>query len=139
VRSYWLILVLIISGLQITSAAYATANGSIVQVSRRLRMSNYEALSPKDFYVDIGSSEGVRPGDTFNVYRMMAVVNMATGYSPNLIRIPLGELKVFLVGEFTSVGRLTARTPAGDIPSLDYPEFMLGDVVEPKSSLPFRQ
>lgn len=136
-------LLLIIVGLSVMEvSSVAAVEGSIVQVSRRLRMSAKDPIAPKDYYIDLGESVGVKIGDLFKIYRVIAVVNMASGYSPNLVRIPLGELKVILVGEHTSVGRLSARVVATELPSLDYPDFMLGDLVEPieaKINLPIQQ
>jgi hypothetical protein len=118
--------------------SYASS-GSIVQVSHRLQMSSKEPVPPKDFYIDLGMNDGVKEGDVFSVYRTVNVVNMVNGYSPNLMRVPLGELKIFLVGEYTSIARMANRIAEADLPVLDYPDFMLGDVVDLKSNLPFKQ
>lgn len=102
-------------------------------------MSAKEPVPAKEFYIDLGMNDGVKEGDVFSVYRTVNVINMVNGYSPNLMKVPLGEIKIILVGEFTSIGRTLNRVAEADLPVLDYPDFMLGDVVDLKSNLPFKQ
>jgi len=112
------------------------SEGSIIQVSRKLRMSANEPNPPKDFYLDIGFRQGIRPGDTVEVSRVMAVLNGVTGDASSLLRVPLGEIKILLVGEFTSVGRAISLTDPNQIPTLEFPWMMIGDQVEPKGRVP---
>ncbi len=102
-------------------------------------MSVGEISAPKDYYIDLGEQNGVKVGDIFTVSRVMSVLNESTGDSTNLLRIPLGEVKVFLVGEFSSIARLTAPVDPKELPVLNYPLVMLGDEVELKTILPFQR
>jgi len=117
----------------------ASVTGSIIQVSRKLRMTSAETSPPKDYYIDLGEQHGIKVGDILTVSRVMAVVNENTGDSHSVLHIPLAEVKVFLVGENASVARLAAPVDAKDLPVLNYPSVMLGDEVELKTSLPFQQ
>jgi hypothetical protein len=98
-------------------------------------MSNQEPIAPKDYYIDLGLKQGVKEGDTFNTYREFAMLDEVTGEASSLMRIPVGELKVFYVGEMASIARLSAPRTA-DAPRLDHSSILMGDRVVAKQSLP---
>lgn len=100
-------------------------------------MSANEPASAKDFYVDLGERQGMKLGDILEVFRVKPVLNGVTGDASNFVKIHLGEIKIILLGEFSSIGRINAVTDPKELPVLDHAGFMLGDEVEPKSSLPF--
>ena len=132
-------LILLTFALATILADAAPMAGSVIYVSRKLRMSSAEANPAKDYYLDMGSYHGVREGDVFQIYRTTAVLNGVSGLASNVIRIPLGELTVYLAGEYTSVARLTALPDPKKTPMMDIPVVMIGDEVIQKTSLPFPQ
>jgi len=113
-------------------------SATIVLVSRRLRMSAKEAVPAKDFFFDLGSKDGVRDGDILAVYRELPVMDGLAGMPTQAMRIPLGEIRVVNAGERVSVGRQHTARDAADLPAMLSSTFMMGDVVQMKSSLPFR-
>lgn len=125
---------LILSILIVTTQSFA-ATGTIIQVSRRMRMSSLEPLAPKDYFIDLGDRSGVKVGDILEVYRMVPVMNQLTGGAWHLMKVVLGEIKIYMVGESTAVGHLESDRELTSIPVRDYPNFMLGDVVEAKAPL----
>lgn len=127
-------LILTISVLLLTQSAFS-ATGTIIQVTRRLRMSSLEAPAPKDYFVDLGARNGVQVGDVLQVYRMVPVMNQLTGGAWHLMKAILGEVKIYMVGESTCVGHLESDRDLSSIPVHDYPNFMLGDQVEMKAPL----
>jgi len=127
-------LILILS-LFITTQNSFSASGSIIQVTRRLRMSYMESLAPKDYFIDLGHRNGVQVGDILQVYRMVPVMNQLTGGAWHLMKAVLGEVKIYMVGESTCVGHLESDRDLSSIPVHDYPNFMLGDQVESKAPL----
>ncbi len=98
-------------------------------------MSSLEAQAPKDYFIDLGQRNGVQPGDVLQVYRMVPVMNQLTGGAWHLMKVVLGEVKIYIVGESTSVGHLESDRDLSSIPVHDYPNFMLGDQVELKAPL----
>lgn len=100
-------------------------------------MTTAEGLPPKDFFIDIGSREGIRDGDILTVYRVMPVINGLAGTPYHLMRVPLGELRVMTTGEAVSMGRLHVQRDINEMPAMVSQQFMLGDQVQLKSSLPF--
>lgn len=129
--------IFILSTLASPFAFSASQEGSIIYISRKLKMSSTEAASAKDFYVDLGERQGLKLGDILEVFRVKPVLNGVTGDASNFVKIHLGDIKIILLGEFSSIGRVQSVVDPKDLPVLDHAGFMLGDAVEPKSSLPF--
>jgi len=118
--------------------SFDASAASIVQVSRRLRMSSKEPLPAKDFFFDLGVKDGLRDGDVVAVYRELPVMNGLAGMPEHLLRVPMGEIRVVTAGERVSVGRVHTAREAADLPAMESQSFMMGDVVQLKSGLPFR-
>lgn len=107
--------------------AQATVQGTVIFISRKLRLSSDEPISAKDFYLNRGDRHGLRTGDSVEIYREMSVLNGLTGNSVTLVRVKLGEMKVLATGDFSAVARMETMSDPRDLPSLDYPGVMLGD------------
>jgi hypothetical protein len=114
------------------------SQGTIIEVSRALRMSSQDPLPPKDFTLDMGSHEGVKVGDLLEVSREFVVVNAISQAPDHPMRVILGEMKIIAVGEFNSIGRMESQRSLEEIPALDPTGFSLGDQVRTKSGFPFR-
>jgi hypothetical protein len=117
------------------SALSVATEGTIVQVSRNLRMSAAETAPPKEFYIDLGLRDGIRSGDLLAVSRWVGVSDALTG-EPRLLKVELGELVVVRAGESTSVTRLSRTTDPKDLPVMEYRTFMVGDIVSSRRELP---
>ena len=114
--------------------------GSIIQITRALRMSNSEAMAPKDFYLDVGHRHGVKEGDILEVYRWLPVNNVFLGAPYHLVKVMLGEVRITIVEDSTSIARLHRYREAKELPAMESPSIMLGDQVKvnSKTSLPFQ-
>lgn len=129
-----LILVLVV----MAHSAHADITGEIINISRKLRMTMAEPPSPRDIYINRGELNGVKPGDVLQVFRETVILDALTGSASSLVRIPMGEIKVILTGQYASVARITSLRPVSELPVLDFPWIMMGDQVELKQSLPFQ-
>jgi hypothetical protein len=117
--------------------ALGAANpGTLIQVTRRLRMSFNDPVPPKDFFIDLGTRNGVKVGDVFEVSRHLPVNNALSGSPWHLMRIVLGEIRIYAVGESTAVGRAEIEREPSSLPAMDYSVFMVGDEVQLKTNLP---
>lgn len=116
--------------------AVADKVGNIIQVNRKLRMSRLEPLPPKEFYIDLGTRDGVKSGDVLEVFRMLPVVNSLSGGAWHLMKVTLGEIRLNFVGESTAIGRIANDREPSSLPSVEYQSFMVGDQVEVKAQLP---
>ena len=117
----------------------AVSQGEIIQVTRRLQMRSEDPKPPKEFYINLGSRNGVREGDILEVNRSVSVLHAGVGDEAYLLPTVMAELKVVLVGENVSLAReYESRQPA-QLPPLDNLSVMLGDEVVLKGGLPFQE
>lgn len=138
-RSIFLKALFLLSGLFLVAIAQAAPqSGTVIQISRKLRMSSQESTPPRDYYLDLGEQHGVKVGDVFTVYRELSVINELSGQNASLLRVPLGEVTVYLVGEQVSVGRITQSLSPNDLPVMNSTQIRVGDVASLKSNLPFK-
>lgn len=123
-------LILIPLLLALACEAEPTAKGVILQVSRKLRMSNSEPLPPREYFVNVGREHGVKDGDILEVIRSVPIIDTVAGGDLMFMRVSLGQLKLSQVGEAVSSGRAHQERQPADLPPLEYSSFMLGDEVE---------
>jgi hypothetical protein len=134
-RALWPLFILVTFSYSLHAAYY---QGSILGVTRKLKMTANEPLPPKDYFIDLGARQGIKPGQVFDVYRTIPVVDSWSGQPKEFLRVALGQLEVSYVGDSSSVARLTEQTDIKDLPAMDNPWFMVGDGVESNTSLPFQ-
>ena len=118
-------------------AVESMSQGHIIQISRKLRMHASDPIQEKEFYINLGRKHDVRAGDVLEVSRKVPVVDALSEGTVHLMRVFLGEIRIYFVGESISLGRLfRGRSPA-ELPPLEYLSFMLGDEVELKNPVSF--
>jgi len=110
-------------------------SGSIIQVQRKIRMSDAEELSPKEYFIDMGSRDGLTEGESLQVFRYVPVVNGQSGGPWHVLRINIGSLKVAFVGETSSLAREENGRDLASLPPLEYKTFMMGDEVARRTVL----
>ena len=71
-------------------------------------------------------------GDVFQVTRQIPVQNNLADGPWHLMKITLGEIRVYAVGESTAVGHVEIEREPSSLPSMEFQTFMLGDEVELK-------
>jgi hypothetical protein len=114
--------------LLLSSLGYA-ANGTIIQVSRKLRLSYNESMPPKDYFIDLGTRNGIKVGDVFEVTRQIPVQNSLSEGPWHLMKVTLGDIRVYAVGESTAVGHSDFEREPTALPAMEFQTFMLGDEV----------
>lgn len=122
-------------GLLAALPANAALQGTVIFISRKLRLTSEEPVAAKDFYLNRGGKHGLKAGDAVEIYREMSVLNGITGNSVTLVRVKLGEMKVLVTGDFSAIARMETISDPRDLPSLEYPGVMLGDQFEAKEGL----
>jgi hypothetical protein len=123
----------------INAIGSAIPSGSVIQISHKLSMTSTETSPEKDYFIDVGAKDGVKAGDTFDIFRKLTVINVPTGNVTDLLKVPFGEMKVYLVGDSASVAHISRPPEFKDLPVIEYTGVMLGDEVRLKSNLPFKQ
>ncbi len=84
----------------------------------------------KDFYVNIGTNQGVKRGSTLLVFRDLTTVDNLAQKSSFKLRFPVARLKVIHSEGSAAVARLMEMLPAKDTPMSGYTNVMVGDAVE---------
>jgi hypothetical protein len=110
-------------------------SGTIIQVQRKIRMSDHEPLSPKEYFIDMGSRDGLSEGEVLQVFRYVPVINGQSGGPWHVLRVNIGSLRVAFVGETSSLAREEEGRSLASLPPLEYHTFMMGDEVARKTSL----
>lgn len=93
-------------------------------------MSYTEPQPPKDFYVNMGSRDGVKVGDRLKVTRLLSLSDGFSDGAVLLVPVVLGTLQIVTVGETAAIGREDAPSPVNTLPGLQYTGFMVGDEVQ---------
>jgi hypothetical protein len=97
-------------------------------------MSYSEPPAGRDFYINLGTRHGVRPGDRLLVQRTVSSSDSVSDQSIHLIPVVLGEMLVVAVGETACIAHQDSLASA--LPFFQYPGFMVGDDILTKSGLP---
>ena len=124
-------------GLGICNTTLASSDGHIIQISRALKMRSAHSIPDKEFFVDMGTQDGVAVGSVMRVFRVLPVINTRSGEPWEMMHVPIAEIQVTSVGTYSSVGRMVSKADPKSLPVLDYPGIMVGDFVEQMEPLPY--
>jgi len=84
----------------------------------------------KDYYVNMGSAQGLRPGSTLDVLRKVASYDLSTQKLYKDVVFPFAKLKVIHVENDAAIARLDKFLPAESTPVLAPKAVMVGDIVK---------
>jgi hypothetical protein len=101
----------------------------VYSVYKALDMGNPGEVPQKDYYVNMGSSQGIHPGSIVKVYRRMATYDLLSEKLYKDITVPIGTLRVIASDANASVARLDKLVPDTQAPALTPRAPMIGDVV----------
>ncbi len=118
----------------VSIAAFGQAN--VIHVSMTLRMKSTDPIAPRDYYIDVGSRDGVKPGDVLTVSRLVAVPNSMWQGPMRAMQVPIAEVQVTYAGDSSSITRVIRRPAAQLMAQLEYSQIMVGDEVGFKTGLP---
>ncbi|PIT99363.1 MAG: hypothetical protein COT74_10180 [Bdellovibrionales bacterium CG10_big_fil_rev_8_21_14_0_10_45_34] len=108
--------------------AYAKNKFYVVQVNKRLQMHESD-LAKHDYYLNGGSSDGIKVGTTFVVHRRLPIHDNAGRTTVSDILVPVGEIKVSWTTEHASVAKINEVNFSPPV-VLNYEGIMVGDEVE---------
>ena len=117
----------------IPTEGYAAVAGYVINVSHGFKMAEAEPTPPRDYYLDLGTRDGIKNGDLLEVSRQVSVPNASWGGTNHLLRVVLAEVKVLVVGETASIARVTTRREAAELPTLNFSSILVGDSVGAKN------
>lgn len=127
-----MILILAIAGSLIVFPKESSATDFVVySVYKALDLGNPGETPQKDFYVNLGSSQGIAPGTTLEVLRRLPTYDLSTQKLYKDIAFPIATLKVIHVENNAAVARLDKLMPADKTPAISPRAVMVGDFVRP--------
>ncbi len=86
-------------------------------------------ITKKNYYMNIGSEQGVSEGTTLDVFRVISKSNPYDNLKRINYKIKIGEIKVWYTGEEAAIGILQALKSDNETPLFDLNGFMIGDYV----------
>ena len=86
----------------------------------------------KNFYVNIGSSQGIKSGTVLNVYRTISKSNPYDDKKRVNYRVKIGELQVLHTEDEAAITVLKSQDKSIKSPHFDINAFMIGDHVSVK-------
>ncbi len=102
--------------------------GSVITVKKNITLADTEKPL-KDFYLNIGLSNGLKKGSVLKVERKVLVRDSTGAQSYGEIRVPVGELQIISAYPKVSVARELKIYGREDLPLLEQIGIMVGDMV----------
>ncbi len=101
----------------------------VYSVYSGLNLGNVGELPRKDYYVNVGTSQGISVGNTLEVIRRMPTYDLVSEKLYRDVAFPIAHLKVIHVEATASIARLEKFFPADKTPTILPRAVMVGDFV----------
>jgi hypothetical protein len=109
--------------------AHAASDKIVYSVYRGVDLGIPNEPTPKDFFVNMGSADGLKPGTTLDVFRKIPTYDVTQEKVYRDVTFPIAKLKVIHVEEDAAIARLERMLPLDQTPSLSPRAVMVGDYV----------
>jgi len=120
---------LIISVLLLFSLNSIARDHLIFSVTEDVPMGNENEVLRRNYYVNIGNNQGVTPGTTLDVFRVVSKSNPYDNKQRINYRIPIGQLEVIHSEEESAVTYIKKLNMNVKDPIFEINNFMIGDHV----------
>ena len=124
--------VLLIISLTFTTSMAIAKDYVIYSISQDIPMGNKDEVIRKNFYVDMGTNQGVKLGSVLDVYRVVSVLDPYQSKKRFNHRIRIGEVKVLHAEETSAIGSLKKLEESEETPVFEVGKMMIGDIVTVK-------
>lgn len=101
----------------------------IYSVAEDIPMGYENEIIKKNYYVNIGGSQGVQKGTVLDVYRVISKMNPYDNQKRINYKVKIGELKVVHADDEAAIGKLNKIDTGEDAPLFEVENFMIGDYV----------
>ena len=95
-------------------------------------MGNKDEVIRKNFYVDMGTNQGVKLGSVLDVYRVVSVLDPYESKKRFNHRIKIGEVKILHSEDSSAIGMLNKLEESEETPVFEVGKMMIGDIVAAK-------
>lgn len=100
----------------------------IFSMTQDLSMGFENEVIRKNYYINMGSSQGVRKDSVLDVFRIISVQNPYDNKKRVNYKVKIGELKVLHSSDDASIAMLQSYQTE-ETPIFELPQFMIGDHV----------
>lgn len=104
----------------------------IYSISQDIPMGNKDEIIRKNFYVDMGSNQGIKKGSILDVYRVVSVLDPYESKKRFNHRIKIGEVKILHSEDSSAIGMLNKLEESEETPVFEVGKMMIGDIVAAK-------
>ena len=116
----------------VTSALWAPSVSAktflIYSVAQDLPMGTENQVIKKNFYVNMGKTQGVKKGTVLDVFRVVSVLNPYDNRKRMNHKVKIGELKVLHSNDEGAIANFH-KMEEEDMPVLELDQFIVGDLV----------
>ena len=105
------------------------ADFTIYSVYRGIYLGNSDEQPEKDFYINMGSAQGVREGTILEVLRRIPTYDELSQQLYRDVTFAIARVKVIHVESKVAVARLDKMLPIDKTPSISPRAIMVGDIV----------
>lgn len=111
------------------ASGHAANDYIIYSVSQQLDMGIPEQKLRKNFYLNMGSKQGLQPGSTVDVYRVISKYNPYDDSKRINYKVKIGSLSVIHAEDDSSITQVKALNTTSKDPVFHIERFMIGDHV----------
>lgn len=132
-RYLWMMITwLIVWGILSLPNQSSAADFVVYSVYRALDLGNAgEPPPPKDYYINMGSAQGLSEGSLLSVYRRMATYDLLSEKLYKEVMFPIAKLKVIHVEQGVAIARMDQMIVTDKMPAITPVAVMVGDLVRP--------
>ena len=114
--------------LLITSSTLWARSYVIFSMSQDLPMGLDKEVIRKNYYINMGSGQGVKKDSVLNVFRIISIQNPYDNKKRVNYKVKIGELKVIHSSDEAAIAMVN-KYEQEDTPIFELPQFMIGDHV----------
>jgi hypothetical protein len=101
----------------------------IFSLAQDLSMGKEGELMRKNYYVNMGSGQGVKKDSVLDVHRIISVQNPYDNKKRVNYKVKIGELKILHSSDEASIAMVNEYEKEDETPIFELPQFMVGDHV----------
>lgn len=120
---------LLVSALWLMVPKAMASEAVVYSVYRGVDLGNPGETPSKDYYVNLGSSQGVDTGSILEVSRKLATYDLMSEKLFKEVVFPIATLKVIHAESGVAIARLDKLLPQDQVPSFSPRAVMVGDLV----------
>lgn len=101
----------------------------IYSIAQELPMGYAKEKKIKNYYINIGKSQGIKDGTMLDVFRVQSELNPYESNKRYNYKIKIGELKVIHSDQEAAIGRIEKMRDDEDLPIFEFQDLIIGDQV----------